>query len=513
MKHAWKRREAASRTRETEKAAFAGARARGKSGQKRAVPVSFAQKMALSMMLVLALALSVGGAALLAGNFRDQLREAADAAEAQHLLQCYALESTLRDASAQGESPTDAQLLRFGTGLADYTGGRLAALFWQNDARAVYSSFPWEQTPMGSGETYRMHRENNDRTYMLFETQVEAPGASAVLLLTGHDVTSLFAARDRALIRFYEMELIVLLCAGAAIALLSRWLTRPLARLTRASESVAAGAYDMRTDIASGDEIGALSRSFDTMAAAVEEKIAALELSVRQREDFMAAFTHELKTPMTTVIGYADTLRSIRCSPQEQRAAAGYIFSEAKRLETLSEKLLQLLGLREGAPALRPVALDDVFDAAETALAPAFAPALTLDIRRAPGVEVYGDLSLLTDLLYNLAQNAARAKPKDGCVHIGWRARGEDVEIAVRDTGCGIPAELIARVTEPFFMVDKSRARAGGGSGVGLALCEKIAELHGGPLAIQSALGEGTEAAFRLSTKPPETALPDRVNA
>ena len=91
-----------------------------------------------------------------------------------------------------------------------------------------------------------------------------------------------------------------------------------------------------------------------------QEKVDALELSVRQREDFMAAFTHELKTPMTAVIGYADTLRSMQCEPEQQQRAANYIFTEARRVEALSEKLLQLLGLRGQPPALEPLPEQDV---------------------------------------------------------------------------------------------------------------------------------------------------------
>lgn len=462
--------------------------------------MSFAHKLTLAMLLVLAFSLSLGGAVLLAGSFSDSLDEASRNAEAQHLLQCYALESTLRDVAARGENVSETQLTRFGSGLADYTGGRLAALFWQSSGAAVYTSFPWDAHPQGRADVYTLHREENGRTYMLFETDVAASGSPAVTLLTGHDVTSAFDARDRALIRFWEMELIVLLCAGIAAAFLSRWLTKPLARLTKASESVAAGAYDMRTNIPSQDEIGALSRSFDTMAAAVQEKIAALEMSVRQREDFMAAFSHELKTPMTAVIGYADTLRSMQCSPEQQRLAAGYIFSEAKRVETLSEKLLELLGLRDVPPEMRPLALNDVFRAAQNALVPAIAP-VRLRIQNAPGIMVYGDAALLTDLLYNLVQNAARAEPKDGYVTILWHAGQGTIEVTVRDTGRGIPAGLVARVTEPFFMVDKSRARAGGGSGFGLALCDRIARLHGGALVIQSREGEGTAVSFRLAQK------------
>lgn len=481
---------------------------RAENGARAGAP-GFALKLTLAMVLVLTLALSLGGAALLAGNFSDSLNEAGQQAEAQHLLQCYALESNLLDVAARGETVTDSHLARYGSTAADYTEGVLAALFRARDGaegenggapatETVYSSFPWAEMPAGREDAYRMRRADG-HTYMLFESSVRVAGGPAVTLLTGHDVTSVLAARDRALVRFWEMELVVLVCAGAVIAFLSRWLTRPLARLTAASESIAAGAYGERTGLAGGDEIGALSRSFDTMAAAVEEKVAALELSVRQREDFMSAFSHELKTPMTAVIGFAETLRSVQCEPEEQRRAAGYIYSEARRVEALSQKLLALMGLSDAPPVLAPLALDEVLARAHTALAPSIAP-VALDVPPAPGVSVVGDGDLLTDLLYNLVWNAVRAKPKDGRVRIEWR-RAEDgaaVEVTVRDTGCGIPPEAVARVTEPFFMVDKSRARAGGGSGIGLALCKKIAEVHGGSLGIESVLGEGSAVTVRL---------------
>ncbi len=335
---------------------------------------------------------------------------------------------------------------------------------------------------------------------MLFEAEVETVGNPPVTLLTGHDVTSVFAARDRALLRFWEMELVVLVCAGAMIALLSRWLTKPLARLTQASESIAGGAYGERTGLSGGDEIGVLSRSFDAMAAAVQEKVDALELSVRQREDFMSAFTHELKTPMTAVIGYADTLRSMQCEPEQQQRAANYIFSEARRVEALSEKLLQLLGLREQAPALEPLELERVFARARAALGPVRCAGGAGVPARAGRAGAGRRRSAGGPALQSCAERGpcqAQGRPRvHRLAHGGGRpGRGRD---GARHRLGGIPAAALARVTEPFYMVDKSRARAGGGSGMGLALCEKIAALHGGRLQIESVEGEGTAVTVRL---------------
>lgn len=144
--------------------------------------------------------------------------------------------------------------------------------------------------------------------------------------------------------------------AGAAVVvwLVSRRLTHPLTVLTAASARIAAGDYALRTRMHTGDELEILSQGFDQMAGAVQDKVEALELSVQQRDDFVGAFTHELKTPMTGIIGYADLLRSMQPDPEEQREAAGAIFHEAQRLEALSGKLLQLMGLGEHAPNWYP---------------------------------------------------------------------------------------------------------------------------------------------------------------
>src|SRR5699024_4058983 len=114
------------------------------------------------------------------------------------------------------------------------------------------------------------------------------------------------------LCRFLGLEAVVLAGGAAVLALLARQVTRPLRALTAASARIAGGDYAHRTALHTGDEIEQVSRSFDQMADAVQEKIAALEHSVQQREDFMGAFTHELKPPMTSIIGYADMLRTVQ---------------------------------------------------------------------------------------------------------------------------------------------------------------------------------------------------------
>ena len=228
------------------------------------------------------------------------------------------------------------------------------------------------------------------------------------------------------------------------------------------------------------------------MADAVQEKIADLEADVQRREDFVGAFTHELKTPMTSIIGYADMLHTMQTDPDEQREAAAAIVHEGRRLEALSRKLLALLGLNEEGVELTAVPLPTLWPRLHAAC-----PDVTL---RTPAAAptVRGDADLLLDLLCNLVQNAAKAGAPGAPVLVLCAQAGDAVTLTVADRGCGIPPELIPRVTEPFFMVDKSRARRQGGSGLGLALCQRIAAAHGSALRIESEPGRGTRVSVTL---------------
>ena len=262
--------------------------------------------------------------------------------------------------------------------------------------------------------------------------------------------------------------------------------------LQAASAEIAGGDYDRRTALHTGDELENVSQSFDKMADAVQEKIADLQEDVQRREDFMGAFAHELKTPMTSIIGYADMLRTLQIDPAEQHEAAGAIYHESRRLEALSYKLLSLLSLSDERLELAPVDLTDLW------------PRLRMACPQVPlltpqgGAVVHGDADLLLDLLCNLVQNAAKASPAGMPVTVLLADAGDTVALTVQDHGCGIPADKLARVTEPFYMVDKSRARKQGGSGMGLALCQRIAAVHGGTLQISSQVGVGTAVTVTL---------------
>ena len=438
------------------------------------------QKLLCLLILVLAASFGVGGCVLLYSDFSVQRSRMAAASAAAHAQACTLLQTEILDLQRRGISTGDAALT------ARVTAQDVPAALWRGDTLVCATLEGLQNFPLGDAATVTVRTENS--IYAVYASDLQG----GLRLVTAYDLTGLYRDRNAALMRFLLLEAAVLAAASAVTALLARRLTRPLAVLTDAGAQIAAGDYARRTDLHTGDEIEALSRSFDKMADAVQEKIADLQEDVQRREDFMGAFAHELKTPMTSIIGYADMLRTLQIDPAEQHEAAGAIYHESRRLEALSYKLLSLLSLSDERLELAPVDLTDLW------------PRLRMACPQVPlltpqgGAVVHGDADLLLDLLCNLVQNAAKASPAGMPVTVLLADAGDTVALTVQDHGCGIPADKLARVTEPFYMVDKSRARKQGGSGMGLALCQRIAAVHGGTLQISSQVGVGTAVTVTL---------------
>lgn len=461
--------------------------------------MKFSHKLALAMLALLAVVLNAGAAWLVRSSFDSQLAAAQRQNEAHHQRDAYGVKMALIEA---GAGPYDTDLLKeYGRRLQSYggTGGEWMALY-NGSGFSVWSSLPEvitaadQRAALTAGDTAVTYLNTGDGVFQLYATKVEQAAGSA-WVLNAYDVTGLFEARDDLLWGFARVE-------GAAFAALvvlamSRMLTRPVARLEEAARRIAAGAYDERTALKGEDELADLSRSFDRMAQAVQQKVEQLDLSVRQRDDFVAAFTHELKTPITSMMGYASLLRSGELPPEQRKKAADYIYHETKRLEALSQKLMVFMELEHtGELALEPLELKTLEARLRRIRLPEAKTELVFE--GFEGIAVLAQPDLVLALVQNLVSNAERADPADGRVTLTAEAKEGRVTLAVKDKGRGIPAGELARVTEPFYMVDRSRARAQNGSGFGLALCARIAKLHGGELAIESEVGKGTTVRFEL---------------
>ena len=224
----------------------------------------------------------------------------------------------------------------------------------------------------------------------------------------------------------------------------------------------------------------------------LERSIENLEHLAARREEFIGSFAHELNTPLTAIIGYADMLRSKDMSPKSRFTAAGYIFSEGKRLEALSLKLMDIIVAGKQDFELRRFEIGYFLRTVAAVTVPSLsAEEITLDMRWEPGyIEVEPDL--FKTLMINLVDNARKASHRNSVIELYAKIEDGGCAIYVRDHGRGMPREELAKITEPFYMIDKSRSRAQNGAGLGLALCQRIAELHETKLEYESELGVGT---------------------
>lgn len=303
------------------------------------------------------------------------------------------------------------------------------------------------------------------------------------------DVTSVYTDLLALSYRFSRISLLVILCTAALITLLVRTILRPIQRLKESTSLIAAGVYDRRIAVDEQDEVGSLAMDFNVMAQAVENRVEALKEEAERRTLFVSALTHELKTPMTSIKGNAETLLMTKMNEEEREAALLQIDADCTRVERLSHKLMQLLVLKRSddiEPKPQSVAelLAMVCDAAKEQLK---RRGLTLRVENHMQ-QLKMDMDLLCELLLNLIDNAGKASPRGSVIAL--RARGNI--ISVSDSGHGIPPEELHRLTEPFYMVDKARSRKQGGMGLGLALAQEIARLHRAHLAFESEVGKGS---------------------
>lgn len=268
-----------------------------------------------------------------------------------------------------------------------------------------------------------------------------------------------------------------------------RHILQPLQELNETTKRLAEGNYDQRVVVRRKDEIGQLEESFNKMAEAVEMSTRSLEASERQKTLFMGNLTHELKTPMTAISGYAQTLLSTKLSRENQEAALLYIYEECGRLERLSKKMMKLLELdQEESLVFTDMPVSRLFEAAEKSCEVILKDKqMTLECME-HGEHFSMDLDLMTDVLINLIDNGVKASDCGGKIVL----RAYDNIIEVQDFGQGIPAEEQEKIMEPFYMVDKSRSRKSGGAGLGLALTAMIAKQHNISIQIDSKEGNGT---------------------
>lgn len=251
------------------------------------------------------------------------------------------------------------------------------------------------------------------------------------------------------------------------------------------------------------EELTPLLRRIDTQNRRIEEQMAQLEekhtQTERQRREFSANVTHELKTPLQSIMGSAELMENGLVKPEDMPRFVGHIRTEAARLVALIEDILRLSQLDEGRPLpLEEVEVLSVAQEVTKSLAPAAAAKSVFLTLTGQAIVLSTVRQLLSEILFNLCDNAIKYNRAGGTVDVSVTGTPKEVVITVSDTGIGIPPEHQERIFERFYRVDKSHSRSSGGTGLGLSIVKHAVAVLGGEIFLTSAPGSGTRVSVTL---------------
>ncbi|MDR1421238.1 MAG: HAMP domain-containing histidine kinase [Coriobacteriales bacterium] len=354
---------------------------------------------------------------------------------------------------------------------------------------------------------------NGNATYLLLVSSVTLNN-QPYRLVSSYDISSTYTLFDEEFNQVRVVGIVSALLVAGILLMLVRILLNPLRNLSGTTRQIAGGDLEKRAPVRGNDEVSEVARNLNTMADSIEHNVTELTNLAESRRVFIGNLAHEMKTPLTSILGFADLLRVKRDVSDEDRIEyADVIVSETRRLQGLSSKLMELLAMGNTRLTLEKIDLRKLSTELAVALQQIFASQkISFAMRLPPGqIAMTADRELVKSLIYNLVDNAIKASSPGATVifSVEMLARtasgGPAIVLAVADEGSGIPADQIPLLTEPFYMLDKARTRKAGGAGLGLALCVEIARVHGGHLEIESELGRGTRVSVtfpRIDSSP-----------
>lgn len=450
--------------------------------------MKFRYKITLWMISLLAIFYAVGGTILISYSFRSAMEREKESAHASYQmildtlrvvnqtdmwLDKAQMSSVLRELSSQGNSSWEALRLRSFDEVLYEEGEATASLktitegLSQNECLITQVS------------------DGSQKQYLQVSSQLQF-GDEQLILDVAYDITSIYVTRSDQQNVYHRLYILTLLIGMVVVYIMAYVMTRPLSNLSKAARHIASGNLSYRSMIRSNDEIGDLSRDFNGMAEQVEKSMEDMQLAMDRQEQFMGSFAHELKTPMTSIIGYADLIRRQTLSAEEEAEAANYIFTEGKRLERLSLKMLDIFSMEKNTISFSRISLAGLIQEMTEQLRPVYEKkGIILECNCEEGSCIL-EPDLIRSLLLNLVDNARKVLGNGGRIQITSAVLPDGCRIIVEDDGPGIPAEAMEHLTEAFYRVDKARSRKMGGAGLGLTLCAKIVELHHGRMRFES---------------------------
>lgn len=464
--------------------------------------MKFFWKLFFTIILTATFCISIAGTVLLKSNTQTFIQNEVERAFDRCNVVAFTLLNELSDFDSF-EMTVKEYLRQISRKLSiSYMDSALRFSLYSQNGEVLFSSLDEDNSPINLSKV-----SSTQKGYIITETE-KGMILSAVIpvevlseqyyIFTSNDINYVFENAEKQFQTLLKVLSIMLLFAASIAFVMSRILMRQIKEVTSTSQKIAAGDLSKRLAVNGEDEFTILAKNFNKMADSLSDKMKELEEESVRKEMFVGAFSHELKTPLTSIIGYSDMLRNKANDPERVKICANYIFTEGKRLETMSFRLLDLLVLKSEEIHRSENEIKEILQF----LLPMFESKLnsksiklSMDIEEAT---LLFDTELMKTVFINLIDNGIKASHKNSTIKIFGKKCNSSYKLTIQDEGRGIPFEELTKIKEAFFMVDKSRARSEGGAGLGLSICDMIINRHGFLMNFESIVGKGTTVIIKM---------------
>ena len=311
------------------------------------------------------------------------------------------------------------------------------------------------------------------------------------VLIYARNIDSIYNIRNE-LMNVSIILIISILIVVAIIAyIISKTLTKPLRKMQSEMNKLAKGNFDIHLK-ENKSEIGLLAKSFNKMSEELKNRDEELLDLVNSKQEFIDNLSHEINTPLTTILGYTELLERADCTEEQRLRFLLNIKNETLRIKNIHKDLLLLSYKKNSDFDMKLVSSDIIFDNVKQVVNMKISDhSINLEINNRIK-EFYGDQTLIVMCISNLISNAINASKDGSNIIVDSYEDSKNVYVKVIDEGQGISKENIDKIIEPFYRVDKARSRMNGGAGLGLAICTSIMKMHKGIMKIESELGVGS---------------------
>ena len=446
----------------------------------------FWQKTYLWTLVLFLVCLNAGIFSLVYYTYHQNVKAAEDACRAEY---DYIARSFARDYADMQSAEGDASPVLLMQSYITYYGARDVRIAFFEESDAVISSLG-DVKPLTEPDTVTQVKVGG-RRYVVIRSTIE----DIYDFVYAKNVSSLDREFRSLAVTFVAISAGISALLAISMYFVLKKLSVPLEKLRQTTEQIAGGDFSVTADETGKDEVAMLAKSFNIMVERIRDQMDTLASQSEKKQMLVDNMAHELRTPLTVIHGYAEYIEKAAAAEEDKIDAAKSILSEAERLQKISEKILDTAYIRHGDVPMAPIDLAVLLSDTAERLKPKANERGISFVLQTEKAAAKGDETLLSMLFYNLIENAVKAAPQNGTVTLSCSGG----TVSVSDHGKGMTEEQLSHITEPFYRTDKSRSRAEGGAGLGLALCRQIAESHGAALEFESKPDFGTTVRVKFS--------------